>query len=367
MKTLFKQSVAGAILAVSSLGLAQTNTPPPAEPENAPTLPLEEQPPLLNRIGLSYRMGLLMKVDFRNLGGLQLSEPGPASGSAYNRNYDNGYNRVDSSGNRNGLTWNWGYSSPNSAQPGSLVLQSDSTPNTATSGRYQDGVQNGVELSYNHEFKRAKHWRAGLEAGLGYTYVSIKDEQTLTYYVDRTSDAFGIGPVILPLPPYAGTFQGPGPLISSTLTPSDRSVTVLPGAATIIGQRQVDSDVFTLRLGPYFEVPFYRKWAITLGGGLLLAIADTHFKFQESVFISDPFYNINLASAARSGSGSQTDFLVGGYAGANLSYELSEKVRLFAGAMFQAAGEAVNNAQGKQSILDMGSSLVVSVGASYSF
>jgi hypothetical protein len=207
----------------------------------------------------------------------------------------------------------------------------------------------------------------GLQAGFGYTSISIEDEESLSYFVNRTADTFGTGPVILPMPPYTGTFQGPGPLISSSLTPSDRTVTVVPGAATILGKRQIDTDLFILRLGPYLEVPIYHKWSVTLGGGLVLAIADTEFKFQETVLISDPFYNINLAGARRSGSRSETDFLVGGYAGANLSYALSEKITLLAGAIFQSAGEAVNKEKGKKSVLDLGNSVIVSVGASYSF
>jgi hypothetical protein len=345
--------------------LGQTKTP--AETNSVQRTVLEPAPaPMLNRIGLSYRMGLNFKVDFRNLGGLQLSDPGPSTGSAVNRNYDNGYNRVDISGNRSDLTWYWGYSSLNSAQPGSLVLQSDSTPATATSGRYQDSVQSGAEVWYLHEFKRGKHWRAGLEAGLGFMAVSIKDEQTLTYFANRTSDAYGIGPVLLPQPPYTGTFQGPGPLISSSLTPAGRSETVLPGAATITGRREVDSDLITLRLGPYLELPLSEKWSITLGGGLVLAVADTKFKFDETVSISDPLYGISL-TGARSGSGWQTDFLVGGYAGANVLFAVSEKVRLQAGAMFQAAGKASNQQQGKQSVVNLGNSTIISVGAGYSF
>src|SRR5881398_2810121 len=62
-----------------------------------------------NRIGISYRMGLNITVDFKKLGGLGLSDPGAATGGAVNRNYDNRYNRVDSSGNANNQTWYWGY------------------------------------------------------------------------------------------------------------------------------------------------------------------------------------------------------------------------------------------------------------------
>jgi hypothetical protein len=322
-------------------------------------------PPLLNKIGLSYRMGINISVDFHNLGGLQLSDPGSLLGSTVNRNYDNGYNRVDVSGNAGGLTWYWGYTSPQSAQGGNLALQSDSTPATATTGSYQHHPQSGAELSYEREFKRAKHWRLGAEAAFGYEAVSISANDTLSYFVNRTSDTYPLNGIIPPQAPYFGTFEGPGPLIPSM--PSGRTTTVLPASATIIGDRKIDSDVFTLRLGPYFEVPLSRKFLVALYGGLTLAVADTQFTFSETVIISDPLYNINLVSTPRSGSGSQTDFLVGGYGGANLSYLISDRVSLFGGAMYQAAGEAINHQSGKESVLNLGKSVIFTIGAKYSF
>jgi hypothetical protein len=312
-------------------------------------------------------MGVNINVDFRKLGGLQLSDPGPAIGNQVNRNYDDGYNRIDSSGNQGGLTRYWGYSSGQSVQGGNLVLQSDSTPATATSGRYQDFPQSGFEINYNRELTRGKHWRFGVEADLGYTAVAIKDNQTLSYTVDRLNDSYALNGVTPPEPPYTGLFDTHGPDIPSQPTAGTRSTTVLPNAATILGERKVDSDVFTLRLGPYVEIPLNQKFAISLGGGLTLAVADTKFSFSETVVISDPLYGINLASAPRSGSGSQTDFMVGGYAGGSVSYAVSEKVRVFLGAIFQAAGQAVNNQNGKQSVLSLDKALMFSVGANYSF
>jgi len=322
----------------------------------------------LNRIGINYLMGFNMSVNFSHLGGLQLSDPGPPSGSTVNRTYDNGYNYVDISGNSGNLTWYWGYQSPQSAQGGNLVLQSDSTPPTAASGRYQDRPQSGIELTYSRELTRGKHLRFGVETAFGYNAISISDDQTLSYYAYRTSDSYALNGVILPAAPYSGTFAGPGPLIPSSLTSADRSITVLPDAATISGQRKVDASVFLLRLGPYLEVPLSRKFSMTLSGGLSLAVADTVFSFSESVSISDPSYGIAVASSKpSSASGSAIDLLVGGYGGASLAYALSDRVSLRAGAIFQGTGRAVDNQGGKQATLNLNQSVIVSIGASYAF
>ena len=85
----------------------------------------EPKPILLNRIGVGYRMGLNITVDFKKLGGFPaISDPGPALGIA-DRTYDNGsYNRVDISTNAGGLTWFWGYENPGQLQGNALVMES---------------------------------------------------------------------------------------------------------------------------------------------------------------------------------------------------------------------------------------------------
>jgi hypothetical protein len=324
----------------------------------------DQGPMTQNRLGLNYRMGLNITVDFRKLGGLALSDPGPAIGSTFNRNYDNGYNRVDSSTNAGGVTWYWGYEHSQSVQGTNLVLNSYSTPANATSKNREDDPQHGLELTYSRELLRGKWWHFGAEGGLGYSPISITDRQTLKNRAYRTNDAFSLNGTIPPGFPYHGTFEGPGDLISSDPT---RTTDILPGAATITGERSIDSDVFVLRLGPYFEVPLYKKFSLILNGGLTLAYAHTKFSFDETVTISDPANDINLVSPRRRGSGSHDDFLVGGYAGAAIGYQLTREVGLMAGAQYQAAGRTINRENGKESLLDMGQSIIVTFGVTYSF
>jgi hypothetical protein len=334
--------------------------------EVVPTVKLEPiSPEYKSRIGLSYLMGLNITVDFKRLGGLALSDPGSSTGAAVNRNYDNGYNRVDVSTNAGGLTWYWGYQNPNSAAGDNLSLQSYSTLPTAHANNQTDDPQNGVEVFYQRELFRDKRWRLGATAAFGYTYVSVQDSQTLKNTSYRTNDTYALGGVIPPLAPYNGTFQGPGALISSQ--PSSRSTDVLVSSATVAGYRSLDSDVFTIRLGPYCEVPVYKRLSLMLEGGLTLAIADTKFHYNETVTISDPSNDINLVSSKRRGTDSQTDFLVGAYAGGSLEFALTKQLSLIAGAHYQTTGQAINHLGKKESVLDFGSSIIVSVGAIYSF
>jgi hypothetical protein len=358
------------VLAVTASALANAQTPVGTnEPVREITLE-QPAPERLNRIGLSYRMGLNITVDFKKLGGFPaMSDPGPATGTTYDRTYDNNsYNRVDSSTNAGGMTWYWGYQNANQVQGNTIVMESSTSPNNAVSKDHQDDPQHGVEIVYSRElFRDAEDWRVGFEAALGWTHISVNDSRRLMNQVNRIIDTFTIPEgVVVPLAPYAGTYEGPGALIGSG---PERDTTVISQAATIVGDRTLDADVFTLRLGPYLEVPIYKKLSFIFDGGLVLAVGVTDFHYRETVTIED------VGSVTRSSSGSQDDFLFGGYVGGTLSYALTERISIYSGVIYQAAGRSVTDSRirnseamsKKQSVLDLGEALILSFGASYSF
>jgi hypothetical protein len=321
----------------------------------------------LNRISIGYSMGFNYTVDFKRLGGMALSNPGPAIGGAFNRDYDDGYNRVDSSGNSGDMTWYWGYQSPASVHDDSVELHSYSTPATARSMDHQDDPQHGFEISYSRELMRKERWRGGVAGVFNYTLLEIDDNSVLKHVAYRTNDLYSLNGVVPPIAPYAGTFEGPGPLLDSSLTAGDRSTTVLPRTATVYGNRKLESDIFTFRLGPYIELPLHRRVSLFLDGGLTLGVGASKFSFTERVEISDPVYGVDLISSRRSGSESQTDFLVGGFGGGRISYAVTEDISIFAGALYQTAGKSITRSKGKESVLNMGEGIIVSIGASYSF
>jgi hypothetical protein len=361
---------------VSAVLLAAPTVRGQAAPDPTNTLPraVLEPPPAekLNQIGLSYRMGLNISVDFKKLGGFPpISDPGPASGSTYNRSYDNGsYNRVDISTNAGGLTWYWGYQSASQVQGNSLVMESSTSQANGVSRDNQNDPQHGLELSYRHQFYRAEHYRLGLEAAFGWTTVDVNDQRTVKNSVNRITDSFSVpGDVfVLPAAPYYGTYAGPGALIGAAPA---RATSVISQDAIVTGTRQLNSSVFTLRLGPYLEVPIVERLSFLLSGGLTVAAASTKFSYQETVTIADA----GLVTGPRSSSGSELDFLVGGYVGGALSYAVTKDVSVFAGAQYQAAGQAITdthtvNGQSvtqKESILHLGESVLVVFGISYSF
>src|SRR5258708_9472304 len=268
-RTLIRSVVSAVVLAAASAygQNGETNTPPPAALERIPA-------ETLNKISLSYRMGLNITVDFKRLGGFAISDPGPATGSAVDRTYDNGsYNKVDKFNNALGYTHYWGYENANQLQqvPGLgtvMVMEATTSPNNGVSPGHQNDPQHGLELSYSRQLYRDNKYRFGLEAAFGWTTLDIDDSQAVHTTVDHIVDEFVVpgGVNVVPAAPYSGTFQGPGPVLESF--PTNRITTITPHDALVTGRRTVNSDIYTLRPGPYIQMPVYKKLSLTLSGGL---------------------------------------------------------------------------------------------------
>jgi len=356
------------VAAVLAAGVARAAT-------NDPVLPLEPKAIAKNRLILSYRLGLNITADFRRLGGFAaLTDPGPDAGATVNRNYDNGYNRVDITGNNHqpgfpDTTWNWGFQGGGAVQGNSIVLQSASSPANAVSKNNDDGVNHGFELAYQRELRREEHWRGGLEVAFGFTTLQINDSRVLRNEVNLITDTFAVPGGVEAIPgypfgpndSYSGSYATPGALLDSSLDPGQRVRSVVAQAATITGRRQLDADIYLVRLGPYLEFPLNEKFSLFINGGLNIAVGATEFSYTETVaYDSGP-------RAVRTASGSQTDVLWGGYAGGGLAYAVNADWGVFAGAQFQTAGRSINEQGGKQSVLDMGQTIVVTVGVSRSW
>ncbi|TAL06075.1 MAG: hypothetical protein EPO07_02500 [Verrucomicrobia bacterium] len=351
-------------------------TPPPAPaPVVVPeaSLQVEKKPePKLNKVFASYRLGLNLTADFRKLGGFsRLHDPGPDTGSTEERFYDNGYNRVDSSTNNFGYTRYWGYSS-GTVSNNQIVMEVSTSPTNGISPGNDAGLNHGFEIGYSREFLRREKYRAGLDTAFGFTTLEVDDTRTLQNVVNRVVDVFQVPNqvFVVPPPPYNGSYDTPGPVIGSNPLedPSARRV-VIAQAATITGRRQLNANIFMIRVGPYLEIPLDKeeKYAFTLNGGLNLVIGDLDFRYTETVDIAGAGSIVGPGSQSRAARGAQTDFLVGAYVGGQFSYAIDENWGVFAGAQFQTAGRAVNSKGGKEAVLDMGQTVVVQVGVSYSF
>lgn len=311
-----------------------------------------------NKFGLSYRAGFGVSARFKNLGGYTAASNPGAAIAGIDHTYDDGYNRVDTSGPESTTTWYWGYENASQMPGDGTVVMNSTSAAPGVSSRESDDPQHGFELTYNRELGHFEKWRWGIEGALNYTAVDIQDNQPRSGSAIRISDAYALTGPFPPGAPYQGTEAGPGYLIGTTPT---RTITTIAGGSAITGNRQFDANIFGLRVGPYLELPLDDRWSLTFNGGFTFLSVNSNFKFRETVSVA------GLPDQTRSGSGSNADFLPGGYFGGNCSYELRENVNLFAGAQFQAAGNYSHRERGKEVEMDLGKSVFINVGVGFSF
>jgi hypothetical protein len=319
-----------------------------------------------NRFGLSYRMGFNISAKFKNLGGFPaLTDPGPATAGA-DHTYDDGYNRVDSSGNQGvapNTTWYWGYQDA-SQVPGDGFIYFHSSQSAATvEAEETSDIQHGLELTYNRRLGRLGRGGWGLEAAFNFTFLDISDSGALYGTTDRITDKYSLTVnnqvVVPPQAPYAGPYVGPGPVISDVPI---RTMETIPGGTLVDGERAFEADVYGFRVGPYAAFPLSRRLSVSLSGGLAAAYIDSTLSGSQSVQIpgagSTPWV---------SGSDSANDWQLGAYAAARLSYAFSRRVDAAVGVQYQYLGTYNHKAGGWEAEVDLGESIFVTVGVGISF
>src|SRR5205823_5565890 len=147
----------------------------------------------------------------------------------------------------------------------------------------------------------------------------------------RITDAYSLNGITPPVPPYSGRYSAPGPLIGDTPT---RTATAIPGGALITGQANLDASLYELRLGPYLEVPLWRRLSLSLGGGATIAWIDSTFEFSETAGMADI-----ETSLLASGRGSRGQFRFGGFVVGELSLALRKHLSIVTGVQYQYLGK----------------------------
>jgi hypothetical protein len=341
----------------------------PLGAQNLIQLPAAATP---NRLGLSYRMAFNIEVSFKTQFNPALLQAGPGI-SGVDRNYDDGYNRVDNTGNEDGITHYWGYESDSQYDAALHTITLHGASGSTEAGSRDDGLQMGVELTYNRELGRRGKARWGVESAINYLKVSIRDNQpagvggtlvTDTYQLPELP--FGGGYVIPPPAPYHGTHEPPASgLATLSDSPSSRATSALN--ATSSGTRDFDANVIGWRIGPYLEFPVVTNLSFSLSGGFSLVGVISDYRYNETVTYHDPGSALDNLEVAMEGSGTHSGLLAGGFVGGGFYLALEKGWTAFGGVQFQYAGTYTHGEGASSAKLDLGKSLFVSLGASYSF
>jgi hypothetical protein len=190
----------------------------------------------------------------------------------------------------------------------------------------------------------------GVQGAFDFSDISASDNQPISGKKSSYTDFFSLGGIIPPQAPYSGSYYGPGPLISATPSSSSMSVSTF----SIAMQRTLDAQVYGLRLGPYYELNFCKRWSGRLGGGLNLALVDSKLSYSSGPLVG---------SASSDG----TDFQAGGYVEGLVLFSATRHLGLFAGAQYEYLGTYNRTAGIETSQLDMGSAVSILFGAQWRF
>ncbi len=260
------------------------------------------------------------------------TSPGPAAGAAGEHFYDDGYNRVDSTGNAPagaGLnffprTSFFGYASDaqvvNVVGAGTLDLHSA----RLNGGDYTRNLENkpefpGLELFYRYDWKAGRHWQLSWELGAAYNYFKWEQNGSPNATVNLLTDVFQLGGVTL-FPggaPYNGPFTGlPGsPLIGSTPTRTEATV---PAAVT--GVRKLEFHAVQLRVGPALDWVPNERWSLGVQGGLALGFGFSKLGFAEQITPAAP----NTTPINQSGRSADTHGWAGWFSAVRVNRKLNE-------------------------------------------
>ncbi len=231
-----------------------------------------------------------------------LDDIGPADAYA-DRTYTDGFVRLDGGTAENGDTWNWGYQNA-SQLSGSLLSMHGGDGRRAEFSQAQDfdsgafgGELDGnapfIEIAYMNPWRG--EWNFGwqgsfmfLSTDTGAALSTFAATRGRTDYGISYTDVFDLGTVIAPQAPYAGSIQGPGPLLPN-LPVSRTPVETVIGGETVSAFNSIrtafDLNLSTLSFGPVLEYAS-GPWAFTGSTGFTLNFADWDVAQRETLFVS---------------------------------------------------------------------------------
>jgi hypothetical protein len=285
------------------------------------------------------------------------SQPGPTGVSGANHSYDDGYVRVDQTGNAQGYTSFWGYNNAAQNSGANLLMHSATSFATDHSSKDSDDPYAGFEVAYSANPWRWGQTRVGIEFGFGFLPISIKDDKPTAGIFNRTTYSFDTGGILLPTAPYNGGPSGIGPTIQDVATAVGSDT--VPGI--IGGSRTLDVTLLTLRLGPSFYWDLSQRFGLSAGAGVALGILPGELKYDEVITFSDGSTSHNQGQA------SSTEITYGGYVGAALTCHLIAHGDVYLAAQFMPMASTTFEGQGRQARLNLDAPIYISAGLNWPF
>lgn len=312
--------------------------------------------------GINANAIIGVDADFRGLGRFDSPVP-PADGDA-DRDYDDGFNRIDDTGNSGDLTSYWGYqntSQYNPAGSGSISLSANNSLRTGSASDDDTGF-GGEIFAYKRlgdaPFARVPNASWGIRLGTHVNAFSFDNDSSVDTSYRRTTDAYDLGGFAPPAAPFSGSPLGFGNVLLGDI-PS-RTVTTISGA-NVVGDRSLDATIIGFTFGPYLDLPFNEKFSARIEGGGALAIAFGDYDFEETTTVP------GLPSRSSSGHASETKLLPGVFVGIKGIYRIDSRWSVDAGVRYQWYDSFEIEAEDSTAEMNFDSSFMIHLGVSYRF
>jgi hypothetical protein len=314
-------------------------------------------PDWARHIRVGAMAGFNIKADFK-LTGIQNFNHQPGV-------YDDGFVRVDQTGNDGGLTTFWGYN--NSSQISGQTLTMHDTTSFAPTGNASTKVDGGpfpgIDLAYGGNLWYWRRARIGWDFGFGFLPINISANQSASGNVTQSTFTFDTSDMVGGVPPagYQGPFQAPSGSLPPFLlpsTPTSTNTTTTQGG-TITGTQTLDVMLYTFRLGPSVYWDFNRYLGMSVGVGPAVGIVSGDLKFDEIISTGTTVHSKGQVSG--------TDVVYGGYVNASLMYHVMRNGDFYLSAQYMPLGKATISGQGRQGRLDLSGQVYISAGVNWPF
>jgi hypothetical protein len=312
------------------------------------------------RIGAMTTLNLTARFSTHGTFATSTASPGPTGTSGANHVYDDGFVRVDGTGNTGGVTSLWGYTSASQYHPANQTLTYHATGSYPTAGQAQvDGTLNpGFDMAYGGKLIQWERMSLSWEAGFQWQNLTFSDDHPLTAVAQRTVHQFSTGGIVLPQAPYSGSSSGLGPVIGDVATalPTETGQT-----GTVSGTRKVEGTLYLLRFGPKLNLTLFPRVGLGIGAGPGVGFLDGNYDYAERLTFADG------SQSSSSGNHGSSDVVFGGYVGATLHFFVQNDADIYLGAQFMSLGHQNFGANGREARIDMSQGLQVMAGIHWPF
>ncbi len=322
----------------------------------------QENPSWTKRFRLGLVAGINLEAEFSLGGAFGVSgvDPGLPGIGGVNHSYDDGYVRLDDTGNAGGYTSNWGYQDSSQYDPTGETLTFRGTTSFNQAGSTATATDEpyyGLDLAYGGRLMEAANGVLGWEFGFMFLPATFEDREPHQVTAQRVVHRFITAGIVLPQAPYNGGTSGVGPVIGDVADELSGETTT----GTLTGSRTVEANVMDFRLGPNLQWHLGGRWSASVGGGFALGLVTGDYSFDESIAYESG------GTASNSGEFSSTELVYGGYAEALVYFRAEENSEIYVGARYVSMGDATFSGGGREVRLKLGNGLFLAAGIHWIF